>query len=393
MEYLQKVTKSMRESIMDPKLSALTVQRLVHMYTSPTSNMDTIFLSLEVLHSLSRSHGKEHHAAIAIPSVMSTTAALMKMESYGPDKYAFLSVRAAHMVYNLIRSEPEAITMVYKAQVLESIVWRLTVCQAFEYPWLIQACELPPSMKYSSEKLTHALIESAYNIQKSCMGLGCNEWSLIRRLLEEPDNVLYNVVPTLPAYIVSILKTMPKNDELGRKLRILMLKVLCAYTAYDHITPCRTVAQSGFVDTFARLYLCSPKSSSELRSTMLSIIHNCVTESGSMPMKSECELRRIVHDVATSDANARIRADAVETLACIDDLLCTGSSSSSSSSSMASPIPAPSTCSICHDKQSSGVFVPCGHVCCCLVCASLLSTPMQCPMCRASASSFMRLYM
>lgn len=46
-------------------------------------------------------------------------------------------------------------------------------------------------------------------------------------------------------------------------------------------------------------------------------------------------------------------------------------------------------CVICLDKQSDAVFLPCGHVCCCLDCSANLEL---CPMCRTAITQKIRIY-
>ncbi|GFR78664.1 leucine-rich repeat and sterile alpha motif-containing 1 [Elysia marginata] len=47
-----------------------------------------------------------------------------------------------------------------------------------------------------------------------------------------------------------------------------------------------------------------------------------------------------------------------------------------------------SECAICVDRESTIIFLPCGHVCCCAECARPLS---ECPLCRASISAKVKL--
>lgn len=47
------------------------------------------------------------------------------------------------------------------------------------------------------------------------------------------------------------------------------------------------------------------------------------------------------------------------------------------------------TCKVCLDRISDCVFVPCGHVCCCVTCASALH---KCPICRKNLEKIVKFY-
>ncbi|KAL5701629.1 RING-type E3 ubiquitin transferase [Ranunculus cassubicifolius] len=49
----------------------------------------------------------------------------------------------------------------------------------------------------------------------------------------------------------------------------------------------------------------------------------------------------------------------------------------------------PNLCVICLEEEYNAVFVPCGHMCCCLICASHLIT---CPLCRHRIEQVVRTY-
>ena len=55
---------------------------------------------------------------------------------------------------------------------------------------------------------------------------------------------------------------------------------------------------------------------------------------------------------------------------------------------------AESSCTICLDAPATHAFVPCGHQCVCLGCLPMLEAapPMQCPMCRAVATSAIQVF-
>jgi hypothetical protein len=48
------------------------------------------------------------------------------------------------------------------------------------------------------------------------------------------------------------------------------------------------------------------------------------------------------------------------------------------------------TCKICMDKEVGVVFLPCGHLCCCVNCAPALK---DCPVCRRSIQGTVRTFM
>ncbi|KAL5701630.1 RING-type E3 ubiquitin transferase [Ranunculus cassubicifolius] len=47
------------------------------------------------------------------------------------------------------------------------------------------------------------------------------------------------------------------------------------------------------------------------------------------------------------------------------------------------------TCVVCQEQEYNMVFVPCGHLCCCRTCSSLLT---ECPLCRKNISEAVRTY-
>ena len=47
------------------------------------------------------------------------------------------------------------------------------------------------------------------------------------------------------------------------------------------------------------------------------------------------------------------------------------------------------TCKVCLDRISDCVFVPCGHVCCCITCGSALR---KCPICRENLDKIVKFY-
>ncbi|MEQ2282941.1 hypothetical protein AMECASPLE_006016 [Ameca splendens] len=51
--------------------------------------------------------------------------------------------------------------------------------------------------------------------------------------------------------------------------------------------------------------------------------------------------------------------------------------------------PGSSECVVCMETESQVIFLPCGHVCCCLVCSGALQ---NCPLCRCNISQRIRLY-
>ncbi|CAL8321906.1 unnamed protein product [Lota lota] len=51
--------------------------------------------------------------------------------------------------------------------------------------------------------------------------------------------------------------------------------------------------------------------------------------------------------------------------------------------------PGSSECVVCMERGSQVIFLPCGHVCCCLVCNDAL---LNCPLCRSNISQRVRLY-
>lgn len=50
-------------------------------------------------------------------------------------------------------------------------------------------------------------------------------------------------------------------------------------------------------------------------------------------------------------------------------------------------------CSVCLSRPRSCVFLECGHVCCCLACYQELAAPKTCPVCRATISRVVPLYL
>merc|ERR1719411_499479 len=48
------------------------------------------------------------------------------------------------------------------------------------------------------------------------------------------------------------------------------------------------------------------------------------------------------------------------------------------------------TCKICMDKEVGVVFLPCGHLCCCVNCAPALK---DCPVCRRNIQGTVRTFM
>lgn len=52
--------------------------------------------------------------------------------------------------------------------------------------------------------------------------------------------------------------------------------------------------------------------------------------------------------------------------------------------------PSSSECVVCMERESQVIFLPCGHVCCCQTCSNAL---LSCPLCRASVSQRVRLYL
>ncbi|CAI7755869.1 unnamed protein product [Closterium sp. NIES-54] len=53
------------------------------------------------------------------------------------------------------------------------------------------------------------------------------------------------------------------------------------------------------------------------------------------------------------------------------------------------PAQLPDTCVICLEQKYNSVFVPCGHMCCCVHCAAQLT---QCPLCRRRIDQLVRTY-
>ncbi len=50
-------------------------------------------------------------------------------------------------------------------------------------------------------------------------------------------------------------------------------------------------------------------------------------------------------------------------------------------------------CVVCLDKKREGAFLPCAHMCCCMVCGDqIVSLGKGCPLCRKLCPKFIRIY-
>jgi hypothetical protein len=109
------------------------------------------------------------------------------------------------------------------------------------------------------------------------------------------------------------------------------------------------------------------------------------------PAKGPVQASPTIEEQADKQCCA-INATCANTTSELKQPLCPSSSSSISESGNDSK--QAELCVVCLDIQCSHAFVPCGHLCVCLSCADMVmeNDSKECPMCRATSQSVMRVY-